>query len=218
MASSGTYAYAPDNLELVEEAFERALIDPATLVARHWTAAARSMNLLFVEWATRGVKHFAIDEQTQTLTDGTASYTAASGTLAILEAVIRRDGKDTPVYPMTRDEYVAIPDKTAESLPTRFWLDRQTGTYYLWQVPENSTDVLRYRRARRIQDAGTGLNTPDVGYLWLEALASGLAARLAEKFAPAREADLRAKANAAFLMAKSEDRERADTGFGLEGV
>ena len=215
MASSGTYAYAPDNADLITEAFERCLVDPATLGSRHFKSAMTSINLLFSYWATKGVLLFAVDEQTQTVTDGLASYTAASGTLQILHGVIRRSGVDTPVHNMTREQYHAIPDKTAEGLPTQVWLDRRTGTYYLHHVPENSTDVFRYYRLRRLQDAGAGQDTPDLPYRWFEAMVSGLAEFLSLKFAPARHDTLKGLAADRLNDALGSDYERGDTSFGV---
>lgn len=215
MASSGTYVFSPDNADFIEEAFERCGKDPAKLTARHFRSATMSLNLLFAHWATLGVKLFQVDEQTQTLTDGDADYTAASGTLAILEGVIRRDGIDTPVHRMTREQYHLIPDKDEEGLPSLVWLDRGTMTYYLFQVPENSTDVFRYRRVRRIQDAGTGQQTPDLPFWWFQALASGLAWFLSEKYAPDRYDALERRAAKFIGDAMHEDRERGDTTFGM---
>lgn len=216
MASSGTYTWNPETEDIVSEAFERCGVDPATLTMRHPRSARRSLNLLFSQWATKGARLFAIDEQTQTLTDGTVSYTAATGTLAILEGVIRRSGVDTPVHHISREQYHLIPNKTNEGLPSQVYLDRRTGIYYLWNVPENSTDIFRYYRMRRLQDVTTAQETFDVPYHWFEAVASGLAAKLAEKFAPDREAKLIAKAEMRLQEAITEDRERVDTSVTVE--
>ncbi len=170
---------------------------------------------MFAEWATKGVHLFVVDHQTQTLADGTASYNTPSGTLAILECVVRRDAVDTPVHKIDRETYHMIPNKTQEGLPTQLFYDRKAGTYTLWNVPENSTDVLRFWRMRRVQDVTAGQETPDVGYLWFEALASGLAARLALIYNETRYALLKGEAKDAFDAAKTGDRERADTSFSM---
>lgn len=213
MTTSGTYALSLENADFIDEAMERCGIDPATLTARHLRSARRSLDLLFAEWSNLGVHLWAVDEQTQTVTDGDSTYTFATGSLAILDMVVRRSGVDTPVEPMARDEYAAIPDKTTEGLPSRYWLDRATGIYTLWTVPENSTDVIHYWRMRQLQDAGTAAQTPDVPYRWYEALTAGLAKKLAEKYAPEREGALSNKAKARFLEASQEDRERTPTRF-----
>lgn len=213
MASSGTYAINPELAEYVDEAFERCGIDPATLTARHLRSARRSVDLMFSAWANKGVHLWAVDEQTQTVTDGDPTYTVATGTLTILDMVVRRDSIDTIVEPMARDEYVAIPDKASEGRPSRYWLDRATGVYTLWQTPENSTDQIRYFRIRRLQDAGTAAQTPDIPHRWFEAFAAGLAAKLSEKYAPDREGIMRGKAGKMFEEAYAEDREKTPTRF-----
>lgn len=213
MTTSGTYAFEPTVAEFVDEAFERCGIDPAGLTVRHLRSARRSLNIMFAAWNTRGVKLWTVDEQTQTLTASDPSYNAVSATVAILEMFVRRDGVDTPVWPMSRSEYAAIPNKSDEGLPTRFYFDRAqaTPTITLWSVPENSTDVIHYFRMRRLQDVGAPSKTLDIPTHWSDALASGLAARLALKFAPDRLRTLEGAAEAAFLLAKEEDRERGDT-------
>ena len=215
MSTSGTYTFSPEISEFVDEALERAGIDPATAKMRHMRSARRSLNLMFADWANEGVLLFAVDEQTQTLTDGDPSYAVASGTLAMLDMVIRRSSVDTEVSKISREQYHLIPNKTNEGLPSMLYLDRNAGIYYLWATPENSTDVLRYWRLRRIQDVTAGSETADVPYRWFEALASGLAARLALKFAPEKFALLEKLAAGALQRAKSEDRERTDTAFSM---
>lgn len=215
MATSGTYTYAPDVAQCVDEAYERAGIDPATLVRRHLVSARTSMVLLFSEWATKGMNIYATDEQTQTVTQSTASYNVASGTLVILDMIVRRSGIDTPVDAISMSQYQEIPDKTAEGMPSMYFHDRAAGTYKLWNVPENSTDQIRYWRLRRLQDVSTAAETPDVAFWQLEALISGLAAKLALKFNAAKYALLKGEADHAFDMAKSFGRERVTTSFSM---
>lgn len=213
MASSGTYAWSPDIAEIIDESFERCGVDPAALTGRHLRSARRSFNYLFSGWANDGVHLWAVDQQSQALTASDPSYDCPAGTIAILEMVVRRSGVDTPVFPMGRDEYLNIPNKTEEGLPSRFYFDRATSTptITLWDVPENSTDVLYYYRMRQLQDITASTETPDAPYRWQEAIAAGLAAKLAEKYAPDREQGLLAKAMQALKLAKQEDRERMPT-------
>jgi hypothetical protein len=213
VASSGTYSWSPEVAEICDEAAERCGLDPATLTARHLRSARRSLDLLFSDWANRGPHLWAIDQQTIVPVVGTATYNCPAGTVAVLEVFVRRDGIDTPVFPMTRDEYAAIPDKTTQGLANRFWLNRDvaTPTLTFWDVPENTTDRLIYYRMRQLQDIGAGSNTPDIPYRWQEAIAAGLAAKLAEKYAPEREQGLLAKALAKYQEAYTEDRERSPT-------
>ena len=215
MTTSATYSLDFEVSELCDEAFERVGIDPATLTMRHARSARRSFNLLFSYWATKGVRLFSVDEQTQTVTNATASYTPATGTLAILEGVIRRSSVDTPVHHIGREQYHLIPNKTNAGLPSQVFYDRKANLYYLWNVPENSTDVFRYYRLRRIQDVTTAQQTFDVPYHWFEALASGAAEFLSVKFAPDRYTGLKAMAADRLANALTENRERVDTSVSL---
>lgn len=213
MSTSGTWNFSPEIAEICDEAFERCGVDPASLTGRHLRSARRSLNLLFSSWANRGPHLWAIDQQTFTVTASDPSYDCPAGTIAILEMVVRRDGIDTPVFPMARDEYLAIPDKTTEGLPNRYYFNRTitTPTLTFWDVPENSTDTIIYYRMRQLEDAGNGANTLDIPYRWQEAVTAGLASKLAEKYAPEREQLLFQKAERAYKEAYQEDRERTPT-------
>lgn len=217
MATSGTYDWAPEIGEVCEEAFERCGIDPSTLSARHMKSARLSMNYLFAHWATRGIHLWAVDRQKIDCVAGTASYSLPAGTQAVLDATLLRDGLEVPVAPIARDEYVNLPDKTQRGMPSSYYLDRQASpSVFLWPTPENSTDDFIFYRLRRLQDAGRSTHTPDVPYYWQEALVSGLAAKLAEKYAPEREQGLLMKSESAFNLAYQEDRQRTPTTFKVQ--
>jgi len=215
MPASGTFAVDFDVSDIVDECFERCGIDPASLTSRHHKSARRSLDLLFGEWANKGPHLWAIDQQTKTLTSSTAAFETPVGTIAVLEMVLRRSGVDTTISPMTRDEYLAIPNKTTEGFVSRYWLERTLGatagmpTIRLWPTPENSTDQILYYRMRALQDVGASSNTPDIPPRWQEAVVAGLAKKLAVKFAPGRIGPLAGEAKARFDEAHSEDRERA---------
>lgn len=214
MSSSGTYTTVFEIQECVDDAFERCGIDPASVTARHLTSARRSLGLMFSEWSNKGPHLWAIDQQTLTLTQGTAAYETPVGTIAVLDMVLRRDNVDTPIFPMARDEYLAIPSKTTEGIVNRYWFERVIGAVagmpilHFWNTPENSTDEIVYYRMRSLQDVGGGSKTPDVPPRWQEAVVAGLAKKLAVKFAPGRIGPLTGEANARFAEAKQEDRER----------
>ena len=213
MATSGTYAFSPEAQEFCEEAFERCGIDPASLTGRHLRSARRSLDLLFSEWSNKGPHLWAVDRQTQVLTASDGSYDCPAGTIAILEMSVTRDGIDTPVFPMMRDEYLAIPNKTLEGMPNRYYFDRHatTPTITLWNIPENSTDTLVYYRIRALQDVGAGANTLDIPQRWNEAVAAGLSAKLSVKYAPDRIGPLKGEAKAQLDLAMQEDRQRSPT-------
>lgn len=214
MSTSGTYDFSPSLDDFITEAFERCGVDPSKLTVRHLRSARRSLNLMFSEWPNKGVKLWAVDQVTLDMLDGQATYNAATATICILDAVLRRSAVDTPMFPMSRSEYAVIPSKTTEGLPSRFYFNRiASPTITVWPTPENSTDDMLYWRVRRLQDVGDPTNTLDVTSRWFEPVASGLAAKLSVKFAPDRLKILVPLAELSFAEAHSEERERVDTQF-----
>ena len=199
MATSGTYLWNPDLSRVVDEAYERVLIDPASLEYRHILSARRSISYMLVSWATKGYTEFKIEQRQQALTQGTDSYTLSGEVIDIVDMALRRDGVDTPVEIMTRSEYLDLPEKTFEGRPDRYFADKQRDEIVItvWTVPENSTDILIYDCLIRYEDHGKASQTADIPYYMREAFAAGLAARLAEKYAPQLEDKLIAKASLA---------------------
>jgi hypothetical protein len=212
--ASGSFEFAPDVADFVDEAFERCGVDPLRLTMRHLRSARRSLDFLFQQWSVRGANPlWTIDEQTLSLSDGVATYDGlAEGTIAIFEATIRRAGEDTPCRPMSRSEYVSISDKSMAGTCTQFYFNRAlTPTVTLWPVPDNSTDVFAYWRMRRIMDVGAPADALDIPSRWYEATVAGLAEKLALKFAPDRHDKLLLMAEREFKIANTDERERGDT-------
>jgi hypothetical protein len=121
---------------------------------------------------------------------------------------------DLMLFPLSRGDYMAIPDKAQQGRPTSFWVDRQiVPVFNMWLVPDgNGPYELRYRRSRQVQDADmTGGQTLNVPYRFLSAFTSDLAAALAVKWAPERMKDLATLAAQEWQMAADEDRERTST-------
>jgi hypothetical protein len=201
--ASGNFAFAPRIADFVDEAFERCGLDPEKLTMRHVHSARMSFNLLMQEWGTRGVKLWAVDEQPLDLVQGLNTYDQlADGTITIFDAVVRREGVDTICRPMSRSEYAAISDKDMAGLPLKFYFARiATPTVTFWPVPDRSTDQFIYYRLRRMMDVRTQAETLDATSPWFEPAASGLAEKLALKFAPARHDKLFALAERAFKIA-----------------
>jgi hypothetical protein len=121
---------------------------------------------------------------------------------------------DLLLWAISRDEYMAIPNKSQQARPTSFWIDRQVvPVINVWPAPDNTGPFeLRYRRSRQIQDAdiinGLQLQAP---FRFLEAYTAELAAMLATKFAPDRAVPLTAYAGMKWQEVAGEDRERVST-------
>lgn len=222
MATSGTRTFNPDLAEITVEAFERCQIRPSAITGEHISSAIRSCNFMLSDWSTKGFKQFELANATLSMIVSVANYTLPAGTLDIWSAVLRRNGIDDPMYAISRTDYNDIPKKDVEGRPDRYFVDRgQTGdgqrVAYIWPTPDNSTDVIRYIALRRIEDVTNLAETAPVAYEWNEAFVSGLAAKLAVKFAPQLVSDRVAEAMFAFKNARDADRDRSPLRIRVRG-
>ena len=182
MATSGTFAFRPDVQEIITEAFERVGKDAQTLTGYQARTARRSLNILFAEWAVKGINLWTLVNTTQVLVESTGTYTLPVGTVEVLDPVIRRSGSDTELIRLSLEEWQTLPDKDAEGLPSSYFIDRQyTPILYLWPVPENSTDTFLYWNFMQMEDITSSSEDADVPYRWTAAMMAGLAFRLYEK-------------------------------------
>ena len=189
MATSGTTAFDLNVDDLIEEAFERCGLELRT--GYDLETARRSLNLMFADWSNRGLNLWVIEERTESLTEGTASYDLDVDLVNVLSAVIRTtSGSTTTDYQVnriSRSDYHYLPDKSIKARPTQFYVERSiTPKLYLYPAPENSTDVFRYYALTRIQDAGVFTNTLEITFQFLPAMVAGLAYYVAMKRAPER--------------------------------
>ncbi len=208
MATSSSTDFELDVTGYIEEAFERCGLEVRT--GYDLKTAKRSLNLMLAEWANRGLNQWTIEQRSQALTEGDGEYTLGTDIIDILSVVVRRSNTDYALIRLSRDEYLTIPDKTTESRPNQFFLDRHvTPNLKIWPLPENSTDVLHYDALTRIQDADTYINTMEVPFRFYPCLAAGLAYYLAVKRAPDRVQLLKAIYEEEFERAATEDRDRS---------
>ena len=185
MAVSGSTDFELDVAEYIEEAFERCGLEART--GYDLKTAKRSLNLLFADWANRGLNQWTINQRTFTVTSGDGETNLDTDVIDILSLVVRRDGTDYSLSRISRDEYLSIPTKTTTGRPTQFFLDRQiTPNLKLWPLPDNSTDVIVYDALTRMDDADTYINTVDMPFRFYPCLAAGLAYYIAMKRAPER--------------------------------
>lgn len=217
MTASGSYAFADlEQIDFVTDAYERIGRAPSSLSSNDIDSARRSSNFLFMDWANDGPNLFAVEEFTIALTAGTLSYELPPEQVYILQAFTRvliGDGpaQDLIISPISRAEYAALPYKSQlGQRPTQFYLQRTiTPELFLWPVTEfDDTVVLHYYAMKVQQDAGAFTNSLDAPNRWMEAIAAGLAVKLAQKFAPERLIYLEPAAATAYARAKAEDRER----------
>ena len=185
MTVSGSKNFELDVADYIEEAFERCGLEVRT--GYDLKTAKRSMNLLFADWANRGINQWTIAQRSFTVTSNDGQYDLSADVIDILSLVIQRDGTDYSLDRISRDAYLNIPTKSTQSRPTQYFLDRQiTPNLKLWPLPDNSTDVIYYDALIRLDDADTFIDTIQIPFRFYPALAAGLAYYIAVKKAPDR--------------------------------
>jgi hypothetical protein len=221
MATSGTSSFNLDLSEIVEEAFERCGSELRT--GYDLKTARRSLNLMFADWANRGINMWTFEQGTQTLTPGVATYPLPADTVDLLEHVIRTGAgsaatqADLTITRISVSTYATIPNKLQQARPIQIWIERlNTPQFTVWPVPDSSqTYQLVYWRLRRIQDAGNGTNTMDMPFRFIPCMVAGLAYYLSMKVpgAEARMPVLKQQYDEAWALAAEEDREKAAVRF-----
>ena len=205
MATSISRDFDLDVGELIEEAYERCGLEMRT--GYDAKTARRSLNLMFADWANRGLNLWTVKQATVSVSSGTASYTLLDATVVdLLEVVLRNSsGTDFTLTQMSRSEYLRIPNKTSTGQPSQYFFDRQvTPTITLWSTPDTSYTLVFYY-VRRIEDADALVNTTDAPFRFLPCMAAGLAYYIAIKRAPDRIQILKAIYEEEFQRAAAED-------------
>ena len=208
MTVSGSNDFELDVADYIEEAFERCGLEVRT--GYDLKTAKRSMNLMFADWANRGLNQWTIAQRNFTVTQGDGNQTLGTDVIDILSLVIRRDGTDYALNRISRDEYLNIPTKSTVARPTQFFVDRQINpVLQMWPLPDNSTDTVYYDALVRMDDADNYTNTAQVPFRFYPALAAGLAYYISMKRAPDRSQMLKAVYEEEINRAMDEDRDRA---------
>jgi len=211
---SGTYTFNPSAGDIIITAFQRIGIRPTSILQTHLQQAVMELNLLQSKLSNLQPNLWDVDLQTLPLIQGTATYSVPAETVMITNAYVRTGSGvstvDRLIFPISQTEYAAVPNKLVQAPPNQFWFNRlilPTITFY--PVPDgNGPYTLFYYRVRQIQDAtlpnGFQMEVP---YRWLDALAAGLAHRLAAVFAPQLEQIRKMDADEAWRIAATQDTE-----------
>ena len=212
--TSGTTTFNLDILEIVEEAFERAGTEMRT--GYDLRTARRSLQIMMLEWANRGINMWTIKEATVSLVASTATYSLADDTVDVLEGIARTgtglNQVDYTLRRMSVSTYAQRTNKNTESRPTEYFIlrgNRPTVTF--WPVPPDTTFTFVYWYLRRIEDIGVNTNNYDMPERFLPALVAGLAFNIALK-RPALESrapSLKILYDEQFALAATEDRDKS---------
>tara|TARA_R110000868_G_scaffold137306_2_gene350827 strand:+ start:467 stop:1402 length:936 start_codon:yes stop_codon:yes gene_type:complete len=292
--TTGSTSFNMDFTEIAEEAWERAGREMRS--GYDLRTARRSMNLMTIEWANRGLNMWTIEAGVIDLVPGLSTYALPLDTIDLLDHVIRTGANsastqaDLTITRISVSTYATIPNKLTQARPIQVWIQRLSGEtnptsstlsadinatvttialnttvglassgfilvdgeviYYgyvdgnslggcfrgqnnttatshaigssvyvtqlpavtLWPTPDNSTTYqFVYYRMRRVQDAGSGIQTSDMNFRFLPALAAGLAYYIAMKVPElqTRMDMLKQAYDEQFNLAAGEDHEKA---------
>jgi hypothetical protein len=292
MSTSGLSVFNLDVNDIIEEAFERCGLELRT--GYDSRTARRSMNLLSMEWANRGINLWTVEQGLIPMVTGQAMYPLPVETVDLMDMVIRQNNGttnqiDINISRIAEPTYMSIPTKLAQGRPIQVYINRQSGMENLstalvaatvsatdttitltstaklasagfvkigtetisypningnqlincargqnnttaaahaisdtvtvqnlpcinvWPTPNAPGDqyTFVYYRLRRMQDAGNGVNEQDIPFRMLPALIAGLAFQISIKKAPERSMGLKAEYEEQWMMASTEDRDKA---------
>lgn len=221
MTSSGSYSFAPSNGEIVLSAFERVRVRAPSLRQEHMRTARYEMNYLLASWANKQVNLWKVEQVSISIVANQQVYSVDPKTVMILDAWINTDQGQTQngryITPISRTEWASFSNKMTPGMPTVFWFDRLIApTVTLWPIPAASNGPLTLNWFACVQMQDTNLpggETPDIPYLWLDAIVAALAHRLARIYAPDLEQLRKADAEEAWSIAATQNTENVPTYF-----
>jgi hypothetical protein len=296
--TSGSSIFNMEFSEIAEEAWERAGREMRS--GYDLRTARRSMNLMTIEWANRGLNMWTIEAGSFLMTPGLNTYPLPLDTIDLLDHVIRTGSNsvstqaDLTITRISVSTYATIPNKLQQARPIQVWVQRLSGEtaptaltlagnitstdttitlsstsglassgfikldsetiYYgyisgntvgncfrgqnsttaaahtsgasvfvpqlpavtVWPTPDDSTPYeFVYYRMRRIQDAGSGVQTADMNFRFLPCVVAGLAYYIAMKVPElqGRMDMLKQTYDEQFTLAAGEDHEKASVRF-----
>jgi hypothetical protein len=202
MATSGTTTFESSFSidDIITESYER--LGRFNYSGNDLKSARRSLNIMFQEWANRGLHYWEVANNDITLVSGQETYTmfrstadgasdatAVYGVDDVLEAVYRNSSStDFPLTKINRSAYQGLSNKTNTGTPTQYFvqrfIDKVTITLYLTPGSSEAGNKLNFYYVKRIQDAGAYTNEADVPYRFVPCMVAGLAYYLSQKINP----------------------------------
>jgi hypothetical protein len=120
-----------DFTEIAEEAWERAGREMRS--GYDLRTARRSMNLMTIEWQSKGINMWTMEQGIINLTPGLATYALPTDTIDLLEHVIRTGSNtastqaDLTMSRISVSTYATIPNKLSQARPIQVWIQRLSG-------------------------------------------------------------------------------------------
>ena len=229
--TSGVSEFNPQIDDIIEEAFERTGVS-GTRTGYQLRSARRSLNIMFQEWANRGVHLWKIKLAKIPLVEGQAEYNFASDSEnfpqdldTVLEAYYRNNSDatapaDISLTKIDRSQYSATPNKLAKGTPSQYYVERKLNpSIFLYTTPSSSVSSTTtpsnfqfcFYYLAKIQDAGSYNYTSDVVNRFYPCMMSGLAYYLSQKYSPDRSQELERRYESELLRALDADNQGTST-------
>lgn len=131
MTTSGVATFDMDLSEVIEDAFERAGSELRS--GYDMRTARRSLNIMFADWANRGINMWTIEQGSFTLTQGLNTYALPTDTVDLLEHVIRTSANSTSnqadltITRISVSTYATLPNKLTQARPIQVMVQRNSG-------------------------------------------------------------------------------------------
>jgi hypothetical protein len=131
MTTTGSTLFNMDFTEIAEEAWERAGREMRS--GYDLRTARRSMNLMTIEWQSKGINMWTMEQGIINLTPGLATYALPTDTIDLLEQVIRTGSNtsstqaDLTISRISVSTYATIPNKLQQARPIQVWIQRLSG-------------------------------------------------------------------------------------------
>ena len=229
--TSGVSEFNPQIDDIIEEAFERTGVQ-GTRTGYQLRSARRSLNIMFQEWANRGVHLWKVKLAKVPLVEGQAEYNFASDSEnfpqdldTVLEAYYRNNSdatapQDIALTKIDRSAYSATPNKLAKGTPSQYYVERKLNpSIFLYTTPSSSVSdsttpsnfQFCFYYLAKIQDAGSYNYTSDVVNRFYPCMMSGLAYYLSQKYSPAMSQELERRYESELLRALDADNQGTST-------
>ena len=164
MTTSSTTSFNLDLNNLIEEAFERCGSELRS--GYDMRTARRSLNLLTIEWANRGINLWTIEQGQIPLTTGQISYPIPTDTIDLLDHVVRTGSDsnqiDINISRISESTYSTLPNKNAQGRPIQVWINRQTG---VTRSTANTTLAASISATATTIDVTSAVNLPAAGFI-----------------------------------------------------
>ena len=231
-ATSGkSNLFNPQIDDIIEEAFERTNIR-GTRTGYQLRSARRSLNIMFQEWANRGVHLWKVKLAKVPLIQGQAEYSYATDSVnfpedisSVLEAYYRNNStttnpQDISLTKISRSIYNSTPNKLTTGTPSQFYVDRKIDpSIFLYATPSSSVSSTTtpssfqfcFYYLAQIENPGSYSNTSDIVNRFYPCMMSGLAYYLSMKYSPIRTQELERIYESELLRALDADNQGTST-------